>query len=66
MYYKNLSCRPGKVWDLSLKYGDSQNMNLGQYGAFVLLKEWKHIQMHQSLTSEAVPSISALKESISP
>ena len=54
------------MWDLSLKYGDSQNMNLGQYGAFVLLKEWKHIQMHQSLTSEAVPSISALKESISP
>lgn len=52
--------------ELSLEYGDSQNTNLGQYRAFVLVKEQKHVQMHQSLTSETVSSISASKESTSP
>lgn len=54
------------MWELSLENSDSQNMKLDQYGSFVLLKEQKCVQTHQSLTSETVSSISAFKESISP
>lgn len=66
MYHKNLPCGTRKVWELSLDYSDSQNMNLGQYGACVLLREQKHVQTHQSLTSETISSVSTSKESTSP
>lgn len=31
------------MWELSLEYSDSKNMNVDQYGALVMLKEQKQV-----------------------